>query len=465
MLVCGALSIAPLFPLLGAEFHLDNSQLAFLTGLNIITLAFANIIIVPLSNIFGRRPISIIFGLLVVLTNIWQALATSHSSLLAARACNGLVAATSETIMVQVIADIFYLHERGAWMGAYFTFYFSGSFLGPIMSGNIAARHGWRSFFWLCVALSAFVTVLLVFLFPETRWQRSSVNHAGVKNGKTETESQEEKAVESETGSEDIVGGKQVGRGKPNKMQFSPVQKPDSAWWKYIVRDISTPIIVFFNPIVFWAALMLAGPADLLLMFNLTESPLLSSPAYRFNPGQVGYTNFAFFVGGVIGVATAGPLSDWLARRLTKRNNGIREAEMRLPALIPFVCFFIISHVVGAVGYQRLWPWPAIIVCGYGFSGLAVTSIPAIAIAYAVDCYKPISGEIMVVATICKNIIGFSFSYWIFEIAVRPNGFITIYMIQFALSMFPVVLTIPLYFFGKKLRRLTKNSDIHRRML
>ena len=200
-------------------------------------------------------------------------------------------------------------------------------------------------------------------------------------------------------------------------------------------------------------------------MFNLTESPLLSSPAYRFNPGQVGYTNFAFFVGGVIGVATAGPFSDWLAGRLTRKNNGIREAEMRLPALIPFVCLFIISHIVGAVGYQRLWPWQAIIVCGFGFSGLAVTSIPGIAIAYAVDCYKPISGEIMVVATVFKNLLGFSFSYWIFQLAVKPNGFITIYMIQFAISMFPVVGTIPLYFYGKKLRHWTRNSDLHKRML
>jgi MFS family permease len=96
-----------MFPLLGAEFHLGQQQLSLLTGLNVITLGFANILIVPLSNIFGRRPISIFFGVLVVLTNIWQALATSHRSLLAARACNGIVAATSETIMVQVIADMF----------------------------------------------------------------------------------------------------------------------------------------------------------------------------------------------------------------------------------------------------------------------------------------------------------------------------------------------------------------------
>lgn len=149
--------------------------------------------------------------------------------------------------MVQVIADMFFLHERGAWMGVYFTFYFSGAFLGPIMSGNIAARHGWRSFFWLSVALSAFVTLLLVFLFPETKWQRNSVNHSGMKDATTESEPKQEKAAGSEASSEDAAGGKEVGRGRPSKMQYSLVQRPDSAWWKYIVRDISTPIIVFFN--------------------------------------------------------------------------------------------------------------------------------------------------------------------------------------------------------------------------
>ncbi|KAK5128952.1 hypothetical protein LTR85_000285 [Meristemomyces frigidus] len=461
VLVCSALSLAPMFPLLGAEFHLGQQPLSLLTGVNVLTLGFANILIVPLSNIFGRRPVSIIAGFLVILTNIWQALATSHESLLVARACNGIVAATSETIMVQVIADMFFLHERGFWMGTYFTLYFSGAFLGPIMSGNIAARHGWRSFFWLMTGLAAFVTLLLIVAFPETKWHRNSANHAGIKSdGKNQSQVQE-KAVDSETNSETAAGGQTLGRGKPSKTQWMPVQKPDNRWMSFVVRDFTTPILVFFNPIVFWAALMLAGPADLLLIFNLTESGLFTSPAYGFGPGAVGYTNFAFFVGGIIGVFTAGPLSDWMARRATIKNNGIREAEMRLPALIPYVCFFIISHVAGAVGYQRLWPWPAIIVCGFGFSGLAVTAIPTIAIAYAVDCYKPISGEIMVVATVMKNVLGFCLSYWVFNVDAT-NGWVAVYMTQFAVSMLPVVLTIPLYFFGKSLRRWTRNSDLHR---
>lgn len=206
--------------------------------------------------------------------------------------------------------------------------------------------------------------------------------------------------------------------------------------------------------------MMLAGPADLLLLFNLTQSGLFSSPAYGFSPEIVGYTNFAFFAGGLFGVITAGPLSDWWASRMTSRNNGVREPEFRLPALIPYCCFFVISHVVGAVGYERLWPWQAIVICGFGFSGLAVTSIPSIAIAYAIDCYKPISGEIMVVGTVLKNVLGFCLSYWVFDI-MATDGWTTVYMVQFAADMFPVALTIPLYFYGKSLRRWTKDSSLH----
>jgi nitrate/nitrite transporter NarK len=71
--VTGALSIAPMFPLLGHEFHLNNNQLSLLTGITVITLGFANFAIVPLSNIFGRRAVSLVFAVLIMLTCIWLA--------------------------------------------------------------------------------------------------------------------------------------------------------------------------------------------------------------------------------------------------------------------------------------------------------------------------------------------------------------------------------------------------------
>ncbi|KAF1945299.1 MFS general substrate transporter [Clathrospora elynae] len=450
--VTNALSLAPMFPIIGAEFKLDDNQLALLVGITIITLGFANFFIVPLSNIFGRRAISLVFSVLITLTCVWQALASSHRSLLAARAVNGLVCATSETIPVQMIADVFFLHERGLWTGVYFAGYFLGAFLGPIMSGTIAARHGWRSFFWLETALAGLSIILIAVTFPETKYHRDHRAHisAPLQNPNTEKSS--------------LDALTPTVKGRPSRAQFMPFRNPDPHWKMFIVRDIWTPIKIFFNPIILWAGLMLAGPADIVLFFNITESPVLAAPPYLFKPDAVGYTNFAFTIGALIGLVTAGPFSDWVAARATRKNGGVREPEMRLPALWFYVFTTLLCLILGSLGYQRQWHWGHIVVWGYGLGGLSVTTVPTIAIAYAIDCYKPISGEIMIVATVCKNLIGFSFSYWVFDLAASSkNGWITPAMVIFAFTAAPALFTIPLYYgLGKRIRRWTKDSDVHR---
>ncbi|KAH8706980.1 major facilitator superfamily domain-containing protein [Phaeosphaeriaceae sp. PMI808] len=465
--VTGALSIAPMFPLLGKEFHLNNNQLSMLTGITVITLGFANFIIVPLSNIFGRRAISLVFSILIMLTCIWQALATSHRSLLAARAMNGLVCATSESIPVQMIADVFFLHERGLWTGVYFTGYFLGAFLGPVMAGNIGGHHGWKSFFWLETALSAFAIVLIAITFPETKYQRNNDVKVLTRAVNSVAPHQTEKLA-SHTATQDSeqssLDTHPLVKGRPSRAQFMPFQKPDPRWKIFIIRDTWTPIKVFFNPIILWAGLMLAGPADLVLFFNITESPVLAAPPYNLKPSQVGYTNFAFVVGALIGLATAGPYSDWVAARATRKNGGVREAEMRLPALWFYMIITMLSLILGASAYQYQWAWGHIVVWGYGLAGLSVTTVPTICIAYAIDCYKPISGEIMVVATVCKNFIAFSYSYWVFDLAhASKDGWITPAMVIFACTVGPALFAFPLYYgLGKRIRRWTKDSDVHR---
>jgi hypothetical protein len=43
--------------------------------------------------------------------------------------------------------------------------------------------------------------------------------------------------------------------------------------------------------------------------------------------------------------------------RLTQRNKGIREPEMRLLAMIPFVLIMVLGNIVTAIGYQHSWSW------------------------------------------------------------------------------------------------------------
>jgi MFS family permease len=112
-------SIAPVFPLLAAEFHLNVTQLSLLVGVTVIANGYFNFLIIPFSNILGRRAALIIFGVIICASHIWGALATSHARLLGARGLIGVAAGTTETIMVQIIADMFFLHERGLWRGVY----------------------------------------------------------------------------------------------------------------------------------------------------------------------------------------------------------------------------------------------------------------------------------------------------------------------------------------------------------
>jgi hypothetical protein len=43
--------------------------------------------------------------------------------------------------------------------------------------------------------------------------------------------------------------------------------------------------------------------------------------------------------------------------RLTRRNNGVREPEMRLLAMVPFVLIMVVGNVIVALGYQYSWSW------------------------------------------------------------------------------------------------------------
>lgn len=114
-----SLSIAPLGPMLAEEWHLGETAVAMLTGIAVLMLGYANFVIVPCSNIFGRRITSIVCSTVAMASLIWAALAKSHASFIGSRVLNGFFTACNESIMVQTIADVFFLHQRGVATGFY----------------------------------------------------------------------------------------------------------------------------------------------------------------------------------------------------------------------------------------------------------------------------------------------------------------------------------------------------------
>lgn len=461
-----ALSIAPVTPIFIAEFQTTPATVSLFLGVCVIVLGYANFIIIPFSNIFGRRAACLITGAIVIGSNIWQATAKDTGSFFGARALNGLGGAVNESVMVQVIADMFFLHERGQWMGLYFASYFIGLFIGPIIAGNMAEYVGWRNFFWLCTAVSATNFILLLFLFPETKFHRPGPErYAGEfaekgifpssTGGVTPPEEQKGNGEAAHLDVGEDLGAK-LGQGKPGKKQWLLIQKPYPGAFNSLARDFLTPIYIISFPIVFWAAIVVGGAANTLLVMNLTQSGVFSAPPYNFSPGNVGFVNFAFLAGGVFSLITAGPFSDWVAKKLTIRNNDLREPEMRMVAIIPYCIIMLLGCIIVGCGYRNRWPWEAVIIFGYTCIGIQVIALPTIAVAYAVDSYKPISGEILVICTVFKNTFGFGMSWWVPELTPLQSV-----MVLFACTSAACLVGVPIYFFGKRLRTITKDNKVH----
>jgi MFS family permease len=73
----------------------------------------------------------------------------SYHGFVAARVIAGFAGASCEGLTVAISADLFFVHERGWWMGLYVISLCAGPSLGSIWSGFIIENLGWRWHFWV----------------------------------------------------------------------------------------------------------------------------------------------------------------------------------------------------------------------------------------------------------------------------------------------------------------------------
>jgi len=238
----------------------------------------------------------------------------------------------------------------------------------------MAEHTGWRDFWWLNVALHGVTFLMLLFGFPETKWHRLHPDEMKVAAGLSAPSSEEKVGPAMLSDPEKPSAIREMpelshtatsqpdpflGRGTPSKQQFKLFQ-PNKHPFKSIAIDLWTPWKLFAFPIVEFASFVVSWSASSFLTLNLTQSEAFAAPPYNFSSETIGLFNFAMLVGALIGLLTAGPLSDWVSMRATRRNKGIREPEMRLPSMIPYVLIMMLGNFVVAFGYQHAWNWKVV---------------------------------------------------------------------------------------------------------
>ncbi|KAH8810590.1 major facilitator superfamily domain-containing protein [Xylogone sp. PMI_703] len=375
-----------------------------------------------------------------------------------------------QTLQPQIIADTQFLHDRGAYNTLYFTFYFGSLMIGPIVSGAMALHVGWQNFWWLNVALFATLIVLLVFFFPETKWHRVHSDELGGHAGALPAPLSGNGVKEVET------SGAKIENSTATNLSSEPVDeflrhgypsRHQLYLWSVSENPVRTLALTFFipwklhlYPIVEFASFVVSWSASGFLTLNLTQSQAFAAPPYNWSSQSIGFTNFAVLVGAFIGLLTNGPLSDWISMRSTIKNKGVREPEMRLPAMIPYVLIAILGNFIVAFGYQYSWDWRAIVIVGYTCAGIQVTALPAISSTYAVDSYKPVADSVFVAITVNKNAWGYGFSKFITPWIIK-DGYIAPTMLNMCLIVLWCLFAIPFYFWGKQCRKWTAKANVH----
>ena len=169
-------------------------------------------------------------------------------------------------------------------------------------------------------------------------------------------------------------------------------------------------------------------------------------------------------VANAVGFFLAVPLtasSDMLAARLTKKNNMIREAEMRLGVLLPVVLISPAGLIVYGFTAEKDLHW-----MGY-MAGVAMVNFSAYffftySLAYAVDSYTVNLSEMLIAMNLGKQAISFGMGIylldWILEIgyAKMIAGIFTGVLLANNLTVIIFML------FGKKIRVGTSRSWLAR---
>ncbi len=161
--------LVPALPVLAATFGRDISIAQMTVSLFMVGLAFSQIIMGPLSDRFGRKPV-LLAGLgLMVAASIGGCFAQTLPQLIAARFLQALGGATGMVISRAIIRDLYSRERIGAMITLVIAVMMIAQMLSPLAGGLLEIGFGWRSIFYAITAMSILVTIGIAMALPETR--------------------------------------------------------------------------------------------------------------------------------------------------------------------------------------------------------------------------------------------------------------------------------------------------------
>lgn len=172
-----------------------------------------------------------------------------------------------------------------------------------------------------------------------------------------------------------------------------------SNWLLVMLR----PFILFTYPSVLWSTLVYSLSIGWLIVLSESVAQIYrTKDTYNFSALGAGLVYISPFIGGVLGTAVAGKVSDIIVRFMSQRNGGVYEPEFRLVMAAPIA----VTTAIGLMGYgwsaqeKDKWIVPTIF---FGIISFGCSLGSTTAITFCVDSYRQYAGEALVTLNFSKS--------------------------------------------------------------
>ncbi|KAI2631804.1 MFS general substrate transporter [Hypoxylon sp. NC1633] len=293
--------LAPAQKQISDDLHIAQPyQWILLNSLILVGVGSSPLLLAPLSEVYGRKPILIGASIVFIVWNTACGASNTFGQITAFRFLSGFGASVADALAG---GDLWSIEERGRAFAIYMAAPLLGPALGPILGAFISQGTSWRWIFWVTSIASAIVTIIALIFLHETYEPRREYlrNRQGRKSSDTAN------PMTNSRYSFRLVG--------------KSLQRP--------FRMLGTQAII--QLLAVYMAILYGTMFLFLFMY-----PVLWSQQYHESVGIGSLNYISFAIGLILGVNVAGHLNDYIYIKLKSRKsaNGIGRPEYRVPPMV-----------------------------------------------------------------------------------------------------------------------------------
>jgi len=161
--------LVPALPNLTALLAADSATVQLVLSLYLLSFAVAQLLLGPLSDRFGRRPVALAGLVLNVAASFAAIASASIETLIVARIVQAFGASIGIVIGRAIIRDLYDRDRAAAMIGLVTTAMVVAPMVAPLVGGILDVTFGWRSIFLFIALMSGVVLLWAMPELPETR--------------------------------------------------------------------------------------------------------------------------------------------------------------------------------------------------------------------------------------------------------------------------------------------------------